>query len=85
MLFVLLQWEKQARAKRIGLWASSNPDKPWEWRKDKREGKWHGKNNDHPKDHQNITNGGGQAEIIRKFPKIPKGEKVSFLYLMISV
>ncbi|KAL1307952.1 hypothetical protein HN51_049867 [Arachis hypogaea] len=30
-------WEKQARAKRVGLWASKNPEKPWEWRKDKRE------------------------------------------------
>ncbi|MED6156066.1 arginine permease [Stylosanthes scabra] len=30
-------WEKQARAKRVGLWVSNNPEKPWEWRKDKRE------------------------------------------------
>lgn len=26
-------WEKMARKKRVGLWASSNPEKPWEWRK----------------------------------------------------
>ncbi|GMY08329.1 staphylococcal-like nuclease CAN2 [Fagus crenata] len=32
-------WEKEARAKRVGLWASSNPEKPWEWRKNKREGR----------------------------------------------
>uniref|UniRef100_A0A7N0THZ6 TNase-like domain-containing protein n=1 Tax=Kalanchoe fedtschenkoi TaxID=63787 RepID=A0A7N0THZ6_KALFE len=35
----LAEWEKTARAKRVGLWASSNPEKPWEWRKNKREGK----------------------------------------------
>ncbi|WRX19747.1 Staphylococcal nuclease (SNase-like) [Theobroma cacao] len=35
----LATWEKEARAKRIGLWASSNPEKPWEWRKDRREGR----------------------------------------------
>ncbi|XP_050946668.1 uncharacterized 38.1 kDa protein isoform X3 [Cucumis melo] len=35
----LSKWENEARAKRVGLWASSNPDKPWEWRKGKREGK----------------------------------------------
>ncbi|KAL5799693.1 hypothetical protein ACOSQ3_032784 [Xanthoceras sorbifolium] len=35
----LAKWEKQAREKRIGLWGSSNPEKPWEWRKKKREGK----------------------------------------------
>lgn len=34
------QWEKEARAKRVGLWAASNPEKPWEWRKDRREGRW---------------------------------------------
>ncbi|XP_022764952.1 staphylococcal-like nuclease CAN2 isoform X2 [Durio zibethinus] len=33
----LATWEREARAKRIGLWASSNPEKPWEWRKDRRE------------------------------------------------
>lgn len=33
----LENWEKEARAKRVGLWASSNPQKPWEYRKDKRE------------------------------------------------
>ncbi|OMO75860.1 hypothetical protein COLO4_25815 [Corchorus olitorius] len=32
-------WEKEARAKRIGLWALSNPEKPWEWRRDRREGR----------------------------------------------
>ncbi|XP_050209585.1 staphylococcal-like nuclease CAN2 [Mercurialis annua] len=35
----LALWEKEARAKRIGLWASSNPEQPWEWRKAKREGR----------------------------------------------
>ncbi|KAG2730574.1 hypothetical protein I3843_01G294300 [Carya illinoinensis] len=35
----LATWEKQARAKRVGLWASSNPEKPWDWRKDRREGR----------------------------------------------
>ncbi|KAK3163971.1 hypothetical protein QOZ80_1AG0010840 [Eleusine coracana subsp. coracana] len=34
----LAKWEKQAQAGRKGLWASSNPQKPWEWRKDKRNG-----------------------------------------------
>nr|XP_043615455.1 staphylococcal-like nuclease CAN2 [Erigeron canadensis] len=29
----LAQWEKYARAKGIGLWASPNPEKPWEWRR----------------------------------------------------
>ncbi|KAI3751243.1 hypothetical protein L2E82_22291 [Cichorium intybus] len=33
----LAKWEKSARAKRIGLWASSNPEMPWEWRKNRRE------------------------------------------------
>ncbi|OAY46341.1 staphylococcal-like nuclease CAN2 [Manihot esculenta] len=37
--FELASWEKEARAKRVGLWASSNPEKPWEWRKDRREGR----------------------------------------------
>ncbi|KAD6796500.1 hypothetical protein E3N88_07396 [Mikania micrantha] len=27
------KWEKQARAKGIGLWALPNPEKPWEWRR----------------------------------------------------
>ncbi|XP_039016595.1 staphylococcal-like nuclease CAN1 isoform X2 [Hibiscus syriacus] len=31
-------WEQEARAKRVGLWASTNPEKPWEWRKNKRQG-----------------------------------------------
>ncbi|XP_062157466.1 staphylococcal-like nuclease CAN1 isoform X2 [Alnus glutinosa] len=35
----LAKWEKEARANRVGLWASSNPEKPWEWRKDKRGGR----------------------------------------------
>ncbi|KAG4128041.1 hypothetical protein ERO13_D10G252700v2 [Gossypium hirsutum] len=26
-------WQKEARAKRIGLWVQPNPEKPWEWRK----------------------------------------------------
>ncbi|KAK1412783.1 hypothetical protein QVD17_34288 [Tagetes erecta] len=29
----LAKWEKKARAKRIGLWALSDPEKPWEWRR----------------------------------------------------
>ncbi|OIT22645.1 PREDICTED: staphylococcal-like nuclease CAN2 [Nicotiana attenuata] len=33
----LEKWEKEARAKRIGLWAARNPEMPWEWRKQKRE------------------------------------------------
>ncbi|KAJ0258663.1 Staphylococcal-like nuclease CAN2 [Hirschfeldia incana] len=33
---VLANWEKEARQKRIGLWASSNPEKPWDWRKNNR-------------------------------------------------
>ncbi|XP_038995659.1 uncharacterized 38.1 kDa protein-like [Hibiscus syriacus] len=33
----LENWEKEARAKRVGLWASTNPEKPWEWRKNKRQ------------------------------------------------
>ncbi|KAK2982449.1 hypothetical protein RJ640_026292 [Escallonia rubra] len=35
----LEKWEKEARAERIGLWASSNPEMPWEWRKNRREGR----------------------------------------------
>ncbi|KMT18853.1 hypothetical protein BVRB_2g029580 isoform A [Beta vulgaris subsp. vulgaris] len=35
----LANWEKEARAKRVGLWASKNPEEPWEWRKDQREGR----------------------------------------------
>nr|CAB3476148.1 unnamed protein product [Digitaria exilis] len=34
----LAKWEKQAQTGRKGLWASSRPQKPWEWRKDKRNG-----------------------------------------------
>ncbi|PIN00966.1 Micrococcal nuclease [Handroanthus impetiginosus] len=33
------KWEKEAQAKRVGLWSSSNPEMPWEWRKDRREGR----------------------------------------------
>ncbi|GLJ38497.1 hypothetical protein SUGI_0784450 [Cryptomeria japonica] len=32
------EWQKQARAARVGIWASSNPQKPWDWRKERREG-----------------------------------------------
>ncbi|CAL0304732.1 unnamed protein product [Lupinus luteus] len=32
-------WEREAREKQVGLWALSNPQKPWEWRKDQREAK----------------------------------------------
>ncbi|KAI6670198.1 hypothetical protein NL676_005083 [Syzygium grande] len=35
----LAKWEKNARARRVGLWASPNPEKPWEWRENKREGR----------------------------------------------
>ncbi len=30
--------EAAAKTKRTGLWAADNPEAPWEWRKDKREG-----------------------------------------------
>ncbi|KAI3761782.1 hypothetical protein L1987_52204 [Smallanthus sonchifolius] len=33
----LAQWEKDARAQRIGLWGSSNPEMPWEWRRNHRQ------------------------------------------------
>ncbi|XP_076953456.1 putative 38.1 kDa protein [Bidens hawaiensis] len=33
----LEKWEKDARAKRVGLWGSSNPEMPWVWRKIRRE------------------------------------------------
>ncbi|KAI3835539.1 hypothetical protein MKW92_034638 [Papaver armeniacum] len=29
----LAKWEMEARAAGVGLWALSNPEKPWEWRK----------------------------------------------------
>ncbi|KAI3899923.1 hypothetical protein MKW92_024157 [Papaver armeniacum] len=29
----LKKWAKEAKAAGIGLWASSDPEKPWEWRK----------------------------------------------------
>ncbi|KAI3974686.1 hypothetical protein MKX01_004415 [Papaver californicum] len=29
----LKKWEKRARDAQLGLWASPNPQKPWEWRK----------------------------------------------------
>ncbi|CAL0307567.1 unnamed protein product [Lupinus luteus] len=32
-------WQEEARAKRVGLWASKNPEKPWEWRKERRDAK----------------------------------------------
>ncbi|XP_047978882.1 staphylococcal-like nuclease CAN2 [Salvia hispanica] len=31
------KWEKEARAKRVGLWSALNPETSWEWRKDRRE------------------------------------------------
>ncbi|KAL5722634.1 hypothetical protein ACHQM5_006132 [Ranunculus cassubicifolius] len=34
----LAAWEKAARAARVGLWASSHPEEPWEWRKKRRQG-----------------------------------------------
>ncbi|CAH2063990.1 unnamed protein product, partial [Thlaspi arvense] len=36
--FCKIQWENEAKEKRIGLWSSTNPEKPWEWRKNKRGG-----------------------------------------------
>lgn len=33
------QWQKEAQAKRMGLWALRNPEEPWEWRKKQREGR----------------------------------------------
>lgn len=35
----LEKWENDARKKRVGLWASSNPEMPWVYRKNKREGR----------------------------------------------
>ncbi|KAI3958152.1 hypothetical protein MKW98_020794 [Papaver atlanticum] len=35
----LIKWEKDARVARVGLWAASNPEKPWEWRKANRQGR----------------------------------------------
>lgn len=35
----LEKWEKDARAKRVGLWSSAHPEKPWEWRKNRRDNK----------------------------------------------
>ncbi|KAG8053376.1 hypothetical protein GUJ93_ZPchr0001g32667 [Zizania palustris] len=32
----LARWEKQAKTSQIGLWSLPNPEKPWEWRKEKR-------------------------------------------------
>ncbi|PON84319.1 Nuclease-like, OB-fold containing protein [Trema orientale] len=29
----LARWEKEARARRVGLWALPNPEEPWVWRK----------------------------------------------------
>lgn len=34
----LASWERDARAAGMGLWSSPNPEKPWEWRKDQRNG-----------------------------------------------
>ncbi|KAF7028083.1 hypothetical protein CFC21_040053 [Triticum aestivum] len=36
----LAEWEKQAHASGLGLWALLNPEKPWEWRKEKRTRRW---------------------------------------------
>ncbi|KAL6905994.1 hypothetical protein ACP4OV_003595 [Aristida adscensionis] len=30
------KWEREARAAHLGLWASENPEKPWDWRRDQR-------------------------------------------------
>nr|GME12676.1 staphylococcal-like nuclease CAN2 [Ipomoea batatas] len=37
----LAKWETHARVKGIGLWASKNPEMPWEWRRERRENNWH--------------------------------------------
>ncbi|KAL6626818.1 hypothetical protein ACP70R_030544 [Stipagrostis hirtigluma subsp. patula] len=34
----LTKWENHAKMSRTGLWALPNPEKPWEWRKQKRSG-----------------------------------------------
>lgn len=34
----LAAWEKEAREARVGLWAQANPEKPWEWRRKRRNG-----------------------------------------------
>lgn len=34
------QWEQDARARRVGLWASSNPEEPWAWRRRNRRRRW---------------------------------------------
>ncbi|KAJ3693797.1 hypothetical protein LUZ60_009277 [Juncus effusus] len=34
----LATWEKEARAARVELWAQSNPEKPWDWRRERRNG-----------------------------------------------
>ncbi|TVU21678.1 hypothetical protein EJB05_31330, partial [Eragrostis curvula] len=33
---VFVQWENQAKMSQTGLWASAKPEKPWEWREQKR-------------------------------------------------
>uniref|UniRef100_A0A0E0MBM3 TNase-like domain-containing protein n=1 Tax=Oryza punctata TaxID=4537 RepID=A0A0E0MBM3_ORYPU len=33
---VKIYWEREARAANRGLWASGNPEKPWDWRRDQR-------------------------------------------------
>ncbi|XP_052138477.1 probable staphylococcal-like nuclease CAN3 [Oryza glaberrima] len=30
------RWEREAKAANRGLWASGNPEKPWDWRRDQR-------------------------------------------------
>ncbi|MFS7949809.1 putative aminoacyl-tRNA synthetase, class Ia, anticodon-binding, SNase-like, superfamily [Helianthus anomalus] len=34
------KWEKEARAKGIGLWALPNPEMPWEWRRKHRQNRF---------------------------------------------
>lgn len=34
----LEKWENEARKKRVGLWAASNPEMPWDYRKNRRDG-----------------------------------------------
>ncbi|XP_037438461.1 probable staphylococcal-like nuclease CAN3 [Triticum dicoccoides] len=34
-----LEWERKARAACQGFWALNNPEKPWDWRRDERNGR----------------------------------------------
>ncbi|KAL6630635.1 hypothetical protein ACP70R_028486 [Stipagrostis hirtigluma subsp. patula] len=34
------KWEREARAAHQGLWASEDPEKPWDWRRDQRNARY---------------------------------------------